>query len=267
MIENMRTSDRAAFFEWYDTVKDQPYVFFRLVRCQKSYFFFAYVRFHTRSELDKYCMADCSVLRKAVFAFRGEFMRLFGFDIFEKCSTLAGGVMRGYRLKYLQPGTIQTIPEFSEDRCRRSQSVMALKFLAWLSHTTGKNIRTAGSFLGERRVQCGNSNYWADGVVEDGGQIREVHEIYGCLFHGCLKCFPDRTALWIDGVSTYEEVFNRTVRRMSKMRQALPGCVIFEYWEHEYNDLHQNNDEMSQFVDGIEIPGPLCARDGFFGGR
>lgn len=214
-------------------------------------------------------MDDCSVLRKAVFTFRQEFMHLFDFDIFEKACTLASGVMMGYRLKYLQPDTIQNIPEYGEGLARRMQSVKALKFLAWISHQTGKNIRTAGSFLGERRVKCGDSAFWTDGVVEDPetGQPKEIIEVLGCLYHACPDCFPDRDKLWIDGVSTYQDVLNRTLWRLQKMRDAFPTCKVRYYWEHQYDGAYKQYIEMRQFVDTHEIPPPLQPRDGFFGGR
>ena len=72
--------------------------------------------------------------------------------------------------------TIQVIPEFSETTARRQQSVKALKWLAWVSNQTGKNIRTALSAAGELRI----GNYWVDGVVtDDNGKILEIWEFLG----------------------------------------------------------------------------------------
>lgn len=119
------------------------------------------------TELDKYCTADVTVLRKAVFSFRQQFKDMFGIDIFAKSCTLASGVMLGYRSKYLREDTIQNIPETGEGTARRMQSVKALKMLAWFSNISGWNIRTAASAQGERKIKCGDSVYWVDGVVED----------------------------------------------------------------------------------------------------
>ena len=136
------------------------------------------------SELDKYCMADVTILRKAVFSFREQFMNIFNIDIFAKSCTLANGVMKGFRSRYLQAETLQNIPEAGQGTARRMQSVKALKMLAWLSHRTGKNIRTAASAEGERKLQCGSSKYWADGVVEDPNtkELMEIIEVFGYVY-------------------------------------------------------------------------------------
>lgn len=140
--------------------------------------------FHMLSELDKYCTSDVTVLRKAVFSFREQFMNIFDMDIFEKANTLAAGVMKGYQRRYLTADTIQNIPETGEGTARRMQSVKALKCLAWVSKMTGKNIRTAASSQGERKIACGTSKFWADGVVEDAAtqEIKEIIEFFGCVF-------------------------------------------------------------------------------------
>ena len=105
--------------------------------------------------------------------------RIFGIDPFATSCTLSAAVMKGFRHKYLKPNTIQVIPEFSETQVRRQQSQKALRWLAWESKQTGKNIRTAASTDGERRVPCGNTNYWCDDITENQGRIVELWEFYG----------------------------------------------------------------------------------------
>ena len=58
----------------------------------------------------------------------------------------------------------------------------ALKWLAWLEHSTGVKIQHAGNG-GEVKIRP----YKVDGFDP---VTNTVYEFYGCVYHGCPKCFP-----------------------------------------------------------------------------
>ena len=79
-------------------------------------------------------------------------------------------------------------------RPKHNQSHAALKWLYWKEKKLAKSsllprIARVGN-KGERTLTHGRRKFLVDGYEE---QTRTVYEFQGCFFHGCLKCFPNRT--------------------------------------------------------------------------
>ena len=94
---------------------------------------------------------------------------------------------------------------------------------------------------GQKLVGC----YHLDGfrVLNDGS--RECYEFYGCYYHGCPSCFPDRSKVirrkhHENRFHTVEMAYQYTVWREIEIKSKLKFEVRFDkwitIWEHEYND-------------------------------
>lgn len=83
--------------------------------------------------------------------------------------------------------------------------------------------------------------------------------------HGCVKCFPNRQAKWLDHERTYEDVYTSSMARLERVRLQAPNAILYTYWEHEYDQKYKTDTKFKQFVDSVDIPGPLRMRDAFVG--
>ena len=118
--------------------------------------------------------------------------------------------------------------------------------------------------------------YHLDGlrVLNDGS--RECYEFYGCYYHGCPPCFPDRLKVirrkhHENGFHTVEMAYWDTILREIEIKSKLKFEVGFDkwitIWEHEYNDKER---VYREFLNGEMLYGlidKLNARDSVKGGR
>lgn len=80
-------------------------------------------------------------------------------------------------------------------RPTHNQSHAALEWLYWEERKLNKNpnllprIAHAGN-KGERSINNKQRNFLVDGYDE---QTRTVYEFQGCFYHGCVKCYPNRS--------------------------------------------------------------------------
>ena len=118
---------------------------------------------------------------------------------------------------------------------------------------------------GQKRV----GSFYLDGY-------RECFEFYGCYYHGCHVCFPDRSKVVRskyreNGYLTVEKAYVDTMDRECMIKHSLnfedekDKWIVL--WEHEYNDME---DEMKKelgerFVSNVV--GKLNPRDAVKGGR
>ena len=86
-----------------------------------------------------------------------------------------------------------------------------------------------------------------------------------CLYHGCLKCYPEncgstrhpRTKL------TMTQLFNQTMDKKNDLKQA--GYRYVSMWECQWREMMTRND-VRNFVQGLNIQDRLDPRDAFYGG-
>lgn len=81
---SMSVEAREEFLTWYNTKKEQNYVF------------------NFQDEIIKYCIQDVKILRLACLAFRKTFIECGSVDPFLECATIASSCMRVYRKKFMK---------------------------------------------------------------------------------------------------------------------------------------------------------------------
>ena len=138
--DSMKVDKRKKFDEWYAANQHLP--------------------FDLRSELPVYCMADVKLLASGLHAFRQLWMEHCTFDILQKCSTLASGVITYYRMDFirLHKGRIGVASELSYEK-HQKQSSIGLKFLKWLHQEWD---------LGDRKIQH----------ADEGGEYKHDYRLY-----------------------------------------------------------------------------------------
>lgn len=114
------------------------------------------------AEIHKYCEADVDVLRQACLKFREIFLEATDMDPFVTGVTIAGVCMAVYKRLFLKPEKITVTPFLGYNR-RDMQSVLALKWLKWVSRESDIPIRMADSAEGEKVVD----RYKLDGYHKD----------------------------------------------------------------------------------------------------
>jgi hypothetical protein len=92
-----------------------------------------------------------------------------GIDPFAKAMTIASACNKVFRALYLKPNTIGLIPHGGYNRAEK-QSIIAIKWLKWISHTEQIDIRHAKN-MGEQKV----GQYKVDGIHQ-----QTVYEFNGC---------------------------------------------------------------------------------------
>jgi len=88
-----------------------------------------------------------------------------------------------------------------------------------------------------------------------------VFEFYGCYWHGCPTCFPNRQQRINNGKETMKEVYQRTCDRKRSLEQQ--GLHVTELWECELNRQLKESLDMKQFFDNCQIEPPINPREPF----
>lgn len=251
---SMRPKQKAEFERWYEEHRNEP--------------------FNLCERLSEYCVSDVEILTHAFVAFRRIFLDIMHFDIFQQTATMASACMMHYVCNYMPEDTLAIVPELGYEKHDRASSI-ALKYLKWYSHVNNVDIRHRDSPQGEYRYK----KYKLDGYVHhlegNGGTPRGVadqqpsrrpiaFEVYGCAWHGCPKCYPDRQQKMPDGV-TAEEKLRQCVLRQKEIEEEMDVIVK---WECEIKAELKIDPAMRKFFEQCFDTGPIHPRhDCFFGGR
>ena len=173
----------------------------------------------------------------------------------KECITIASAFNVAYRKKWMPTEKIAVEPVRGW-RPKHNQSHAALKWLYWEEKKLAKSSllpRIAHKVnKGERALTYGRRKFLVDGYDE---QTRTVYEFQGCFFHGCLKCFPNRTmrhSLHLN--KTMYDVREETRAKINKLTTL--GFRVQEMWECEWNQMINNNPQLKQFVDKLDIVTP-----------
>ena len=145
---------------------------------------------------------------------------------------------------------------------RTNYSAMAILWLKWLSRENNTVLQHALSDLGEFKIP--GTSYYVDGYDQ---QLCTVYEFHGCLFHGCLKCFPhERSTLKHPYTEqTLNELYRATEVKKKRLQEL--GYNYVEMWECEFKTCLRENVELTAFAKECDITTRLDPRDAFFGGR
>jgi len=219
-VDTMAKKDQ--FNQWYEEHKDQEFDF--------------------QKEIERYCKDDVNILRKAVLTFGQLFIESTGVDPYKHSSTIASACSDVFRRKFLEKGMIGIVPHEGYRR-KDKHSVVAIKWLMWISHSEGIQMQHARNH-GEVKI----GDFKVDGFCYELNKIFEFHGKYilvvlfkvrflfqvlrkasllklfchhphifyilsGCIYHGCLKCFVDRTKKVPGSEMTMDAAYQRTMNR------------------------------------------------------
>ena len=95
-------------------------------------------------------------------------------------------------------------------------------------------------------------HYYGDGYDPRTGF---VYEFYGCFYHRCPECFPQRHQRHakLDG-ATPHELYTRTVQRAERIRQG--GHVVVEKWECEWEAQKREDPELRLWAKTLDLVTP-----------
>ena len=150
--------------------------------------------------------------------------------------------------------------------------------MQWLKHMENEfqkqgqsiHIQTAQYSSGEKivphRLPSGKlMKYKLDGYFRDSEGNEHALEFYGCWYHGCPACYPkDRDTIQVSGKSL-EQRYSSTKRKEKILRGM--GFVVHTMWGCEFQRSLKQNNDLSQWIEQLEIPDPISVRDAYFGGR
>ena len=250
--EGMKPRDKTAFEEWY--------------KVQTGTFDF-------KKELLEYCLSDVELLRKGCEAFVERFYQEAKFNPFERCTTIAAACNLYWR-RSIQEDTpaakIAVRPLRGWHGAQINQSNSALQWLAYEESLLplggdGDQIKHARNG-GEKKVRTSKGQEFVDGWNRSG---KIAFEFLGCLWHGCLRCYPKRRnaphAVMPD--RTFNEVYRATQEKLKRLREAQEVKKVKYIWECQWRKIVEENEEIKRVISGLETVEPLVPREAFFGGR
>ena len=235
-----KPKERSELIEWYNQNKNNIFDF--------------------DQEIKKYCEKDVEILMRAIMIFRDIWLANFKIDCFSRCITLPMAVMEVFKTNYLKPYSIAIIPRNGYDS-RRKQSYIANAWLDYMQLNRDKKI------LREYRIQ----SFVTDGFIPE---TREVFEFYGCLYHGCRRCFSSKRYKQINPFSgkTVEEMYQNTLKREKQLIDS--NFKLTKIWHCELNEMRKTSEKIDSFFknhlrnfNSRKFTPNLEPRSAFYGGR
>ena len=226
------------------------------------------VVFDFKQELLDYCKSDVALLKAGCQAFQREFENEAGFNPMTECYTIAGACNLFWRKNHLPANTIAVEPLRGWRGAKVNHSLKALQWLYFMEAQIPKQGATADRIRhvrngGEQTVRTSTSIYFVDGYD---AIAKTVYEFNGCIYHGCIDCYPNRDMKHHAAPDrTVEELYRATlVKRMDLLRA---GYKVIEIWEHQWDQQAQTNEAVKRFLSTFDLVAPLQPRDAFYGGR
>jgi very-short-patch-repair endonuclease len=133
------------------------------------------------------------------------------------------------------------------------------KQMLWLKYISEKENLNIRHCFNNKEFKIGN--YSIDGYCE---QNNTVYEFQGCWFHGCQKCFRDKSYNSIKKTSM-SKLFKSTEQRTEFIKSK--GFNFVEIWEHNFDNLVKSNSDVKEYVKNNQLKNSLRPRDALFGGR
>jgi G:T-mismatch repair DNA endonuclease (very short patch repair protein) len=130
-------------------------------------------------------------------------------------------------------------------KCGQGYSQKAIDCLDMLSKYLEIDIQHIFSDGGEYRIE--GSQYAADGYNE---QYNVIFEFHGCVYHGCIECYPERNKLDIYGKKTIDELYNRT--QIKKDYCLKQGYKYIEVWECEWDKYMIDITQFENFIENVK---------------
>ena len=216
--------------------------------------------YNLRKEMIKYCYDDCLVLASAFSCFNESMINeLKGsgvtdivqhdFTILANFITLPQLVIHWFVGCMMPERTISVVPNGAYD----SGKCGSLKERMWLSYMDKMKERLEGNqfvpIMSRYCSGCGQHRigaFYLDGYRELPNGCRECFEFYGCYYHGCTTCFPDRSKVvrckhrengYVMVEKAYVDTMDREHCIKHEMRFDNVNDKWIIIWEHEYNDM------------------------------
>lgn len=174
--------------------------------------------FNFREEFISYCRMDVMILLNAVILFQKLFMGITKIDPYTRCFTMASSALELFRAHFLQEHTIGITPVEGYLSNKRTGSIVSHAWLDEIERIQGIKIYR------EKKI----GNYYADGYDPI---TNTVYEFFGCMFHGCARCFPNRQELSPIRHTTYHDLLQETTVKLDYYGRR--QFNISFVWEHE----------------------------------
>ena len=166
----------------------------------------------------------------------------------------------------LIPDTIASEPLCSWHDKGKPHSKAALEWLYWKEHELGQSDPDSGDMedriahagnRGERMIAIGPRKVYVDGFD---GSTRTVYEFLGDFYHGCPVTFLDRCMRHPKhDYKTMQNVYETTLERLKAIEQA--GYNVEVIWEHEWNQMKREREDVKEFVNALTVVGRLEPRE------
>lgn len=253
--DGMSHKKKAEFLRWHAAKVSDNYVF------------------NLKKEMKEYCISDVKLLKAGCEKFQAEFASHAEFRPMERCITIASACNRFWRKKLLPKDTIAVEPPRGWFGATTNSSRVAQEWLAYENHmlrlqhdqdnpTWADRIKTSTNG-GEVRVFTPAQSFLVDGFDQE---TNTVYEFHGCLWHGCVNCFPKRNRYSkLNGDRSFREMYEATLAKEKILRHE--GYQVKTIWECRWRALKNEQDNIREFVTNYKPPPTLNPRHAFFGGR
>lgn len=203
-------------------------------------------------EIVEYCRSDVQILMISMLKFVKLFSSITGINPITRGFTLASIAMEVFRAKMLLPMSLAVTPTLGY--AARKHSVIGSCWLDFQQKKQGQPI--------PREYRIGN--FFADGFIPE---TKQVFEFWGCYFHGCPVCYPDRSQdvrigdQSINVQTLYEKV------ELKRLYYTHRGFKLEEIWEHELDKKDSYIADRIEYYHSLKKVGCIDIKESFFGGR
>lgn len=238
---NMKPSQYKEFKKWYDVEKEKK------------------VNFNFRAAIAFYCRQDVLLLQQGCWVFRNLILEQTNdeCDAFQYL-TLPGLCNAVYKKQFMPLNSIAAVPPngYVDTQAFSSRS---LEWLTYIEDVVPAIKHIGNNITGEVKI----ANMRVDGFDES---TKTVYEFYGCYYHACPKCYPQRYTLHTLFKQTLHHVY--TITKEREVRLRFLGYTIIAIWECDWNNRVKSELDIQTFLQNNQHRlKPLDPFAAFFGGR
>lgn len=215
--------------------------------------------FDFAKDIAKYCRQDVNILQEGCWEFRILILSLTN----NKCDafqyiTLAGLCNAVYKRQFMPKNSIAAVPPNGYSDVQNFSSV-SLEWLTYLESSNPDIKHIGNSALGEATI----GTMRVDGYDETN---KTAYEFYGCYYHACTKCFPNKFDIHPQFKKTFEHVYSETISRRNRIETS--GIKLITMWECEWKKLKDEDTNIQNHIAAnLHRLKPLNPFSAFFGGR
>jgi len=147
-----------------------------------------------------------------------------------------------YRSLYLKPDSLAAVPPKWVCKCYR-----IFPQLVWSGLNLNVDmtlwLQACCTLVTHPQEEIDIDGYRVDGV-DHGSKI--IFEFYGCFYHGCFKCFPERNKKNKQTGFSFGTLHGRTMEREAFLKSK--GWSVVSIWECEWKKMKKENHEIEEFV-------------------